>query len=70
MYKKVTKIKEYFGRPPNCICTDVPLFIRLLEYAREEASKDADLHILAERLLELSEEEVLTMEHYEALMKP
>jgi hypothetical protein len=29
--------------------------IRLLEYAREDANSDVDLHFLAERLVELSE---------------
>lgn len=54
----------------DVIKTNVPLMIRLLEYAREDAKKDADLHIVAEKLIELSEEgKVLTMEHYPEIMK-
>jgi hypothetical protein len=39
----------------DTIQVDVPLMIRLLEYAREDANSDVDLHFLAERLVELSE---------------
>lgn len=31
------------------ITVDVPLFIRLLEYAREDAQTDMDLHNVAEK---------------------
>lgn len=50
----------------DIICVDVPLAIRLFEYAREEARTDEDVHILAERLVQLGTEkdEVLTMDHY------
>jgi hypothetical protein len=30
--------------PKDTITVDVPLFIRLLEYAREDAKTDMDLH--------------------------
>ena len=40
--------------PEDVICVDVPLFIRLMEYAREDASTDMDLHRVTERLTELS----------------
>lgn len=39
----------------DTIQVDVPLMIRLLEYAREDAKSDVDLHFLAEKLVELSE---------------
>lgn len=29
---------------------DVPLFIRLLEFAREEAKDDVDLHVITENI--------------------
>jgi len=51
--------------PKDTITVDVPLFIRLLEYAREDANTDMDLHDLAENIIDLSEEgEVLTMDNY------
>jgi len=34
--------------PKDTIKLDVPLFIRLLEYAREDAKDDMDLHRVAE----------------------
>ena len=34
----------------DIIKVDVPLFIRLLEYAREDAKDDEDLHRMTERL--------------------
>jgi hypothetical protein len=43
----------------------VPLFIRLLEYAREDAKTDMDLHKVTENIIMLSEMgEVLTMDQY------
>ena len=55
--------------PKDTITVDVPLFIRLLEYAKEDANTDMDLHDLAERAISLSTEgEVLGMESYDSLV--
>ena len=55
--------------PRDTISVDVPLFIRLLEYAREDAKTDMDLHNVAENIIDLSEEgEVLTMDNYNAIV--
>ena len=55
--------------PKDTITVDVPLFIRLLEYAREDAQTDMDLHDLAENIIQLSEDgEVLTMDDYNAIV--
>jgi hypothetical protein len=55
--------------PKDTIIVDVPLFIRLLEYAREDAKTDMDLHNVAENIIDLSEEEeVLTMDNYNAIV--
>jgi hypothetical protein len=55
--------------PKDIISVDVPLFIRLLEYAKEDANTDMDLHDLAERAINLSTEgEVLGMESYDSLV--
>ena len=39
--------------PRDTIKLDVPLFIRLLEYAREDAKDDMELHRVAENVIEL-----------------
>lgn len=55
--------------PIDAIMMDVPLFIRMLEYAREDASNDMDLHDLAEKAIAMSAEgEVLSMGNYEDLV--
>ena len=56
--------------PSDKITVDVPLFIRLLEYAREDAKTDMDLHNVAENILALSETgKTLTMTQYEEIVK-
>ena len=53
----------------DSVTLDIPLFIRLLEYAREDAQSDADLHSLVERAIQLSgSESVLSMDDYPALV--
>jgi hypothetical protein len=55
--------------PIDAIMMDVPLFIRMLEYAREDASNDMDLHDLAEKAIAMSAKgEVLSMDNYEDLV--
>lgn len=46
---------------------DVPLFIRLLEFAREDAKDDMALHTLTENALKLGDK-TLTMEDYEQIV--
>ena len=54
---------------PDIIAVDVPLFIRLLEFAREDASSDLDLHDIAERAIETVKlRGVLSMDDYETLI--
>jgi hypothetical protein len=56
--------------PEDKVTLDIPLFIRLLEYAREDAQADVDLHFLADNAIRLSAEgEVLNMDHYNDLIK-
>lgn len=51
------------------ITVDVPLMLRLMEYAREDALHDKDLHFVAEHLIRLMEtNELLTMKHYDAIV--
>ena len=48
---------------------DVPLFIRLLELAREDVKQDADLHDVAEIVTKLSAEGPVTMDQYPEIIK-
>jgi len=52
----------------DTISMDVPLFIRILEYSKEDAQTDMDLHHLAEKAIELSKQGVLSMDDYEMLV--
>lgn len=53
----------------DTVTLDIPLMIRLLEYAREDAQTDMDLHNVAEQLIALSKEiGTLTMEQYNSIV--
>ena len=47
---------------------DVPLFIRLLELAREDVKQDADLHDVAEAVIRLSQQGAATMANYDQIV--
>jgi len=56
--------------PQDKITVDIPLFIRLLEYAREDAKTDMDLHNVAENAIKLSETgKTLTMAQYDDVVR-
>jgi hypothetical protein len=56
--------------PTDKLTLDVPLFIRLLEYAREDSTADMDLHKITENALALSETgATLTMANYNTIVK-
>jgi len=44
---------------------DIPLFIRILELAREDVKEDMELHRITERLLSIRKKGVLTMDDYD-----
>jgi len=48
----------------DIIKTDVPVFLRLLELAREDVKQDTDLHDIAQKLIEISQDHVVTMADY------
>jgi len=51
------------------IIMDVPLFIRMLEYSREDAKSDADLHSVTEKIVKLCEKnKILTMKEYNSIV--
>ena len=55
--------------PSDKVTLDIPLFIRLLEYAREDAKTDMDLHNVAEKAIAASETgKTLTMSDYDSLV--
>jgi membrane protein required for beta-lactamase induction len=55
--------------PSDKVTLDIPLFIRLLEYAREDAKTDMDLHNVAEKAISASETgKTLTMADYDSLV--
>lgn len=57
------------NNPQDVIKLDVPLFIRLLEYAREDAKTDMDLHNVTDKIIELAASgEVLDMSTYDSIM--
>lgn len=71
LIKEFDEFKSDESNPKDVIKVDVPLLIRLLEYAREDAKTDMDLHNVAERLINLSSSgEVLSMDDYDAICKP
>lgn len=59
---------------PECtsggfICMNISLLLRLLEYAKEEAKEDIDLHFISEKAQELSKEgRGLTVADYDTLI--
>ena len=51
------------------IIMDVPLFIRMLEYAKEDAKTDMDLHSATERAVKLSKKNnTLCMDQYDSII--
>jgi len=56
--------------PVDVITMDLPLFLRMLEFAREDASQDMDLHDVTEKANMLTKEkDMLTMEDYNEIVK-
>ena len=63
------KKQERLKNPTDTVTVDIPLLIRLLEYAREDAKTDMDLHSVAEKLIAFSKEHAtLTMAQYDAIV--
>ena len=53
----------------DTITMDVPLLLRLLEWAKEDAKTDMDLHHIAENLISLSQKTtLLTMQQYNEII--
>jgi len=55
--------------PTDKVSMDIPLLIRIMEYAREDAKTDMDLHNVAEKLIALSKEGLtLGMDSYDSII--
>jgi ParB-like chromosome segregation protein Spo0J len=62
-------IREEQEDPTDIIAMDVPLFLRMLEYAREDAEQDIDLHKVTERAIEAVKlRGLLSMEDYQDIV--
>jgi len=53
----------------DVITIGVPMFIRLLEFAREDVTEDIALHFIAEKCVDLSKEEIITMDDYADILE-
>jgi hypothetical protein len=53
----------------DTITFDIPLLIRVLEFAREELSSDVNLHRMVERLINMRGKGTLTMNQYGVIVK-
>lgn len=65
--KKELRDKFAQGGPVDAkdtVTVDIPLMIRLLELSKEDIKSDAELHMVVERLLDLKNKPVLTMDDY------
>ena len=73
--KDLKKVQEFFSQPMpgqdavDTISMDIPLFLRMLEYAKEDAQEDVDLHDVTQRATELSKTKpFLSMEDYNEIV--
>lgn len=72
MIKLKDLIKEILDsdNPIDKVTMDIPLLIRLMEYAKEDAQTDMDLHAVAERLVAMSTQgQCLTMNDYNNIVQ-
>lgn len=63
--KKVLMAPAAKENPIDTASLDIPLLIRIMEYAKEDAQSDMDLHKVAENIIKLSKQgRTLTMDDY------
>lgn len=66
---KAKKLAENEEDVVDTVTLDIPLFIRMLEYAKEDAQTDMDLHDVAEKAIALNKsKEMLSMEDYNTII--
>jgi hypothetical protein len=66
----MTTLKQLNERhnPKDVLHITIPLFIKLMEYSREDAKTDMDLHQVAERAIAM-QDKILGMDSYSKLIK-
>ena len=52
----------------DTVTLDVPLLLRMMEYAREDAQEDMDLHNAAERMIAMAKDGPLSMDDYDSIV--
>jgi len=63
------RTKAEVENPVDSVKLDIPLLIRIMEYAREDAKTDLDLHDIAERLISISRSgNTLSMRDYDRIV--
>jgi hypothetical protein len=69
MVKKALMGPTVEENPIDTVSLDVPLLIRIMEYAKEDAQSDMDLHKVAENAIALSKEgKTLNMSDYSSIV--
>tara|TARA_R110000803_G_scaffold23316_2_gene57314 strand:+ start:521 stop:784 length:264 start_codon:yes stop_codon:yes gene_type:complete len=62
-------LKEEQVNPVDSATMDIPLMIRMFEYAREDAKTDMDIHRVTENIIRLSATgKILTMREYDEII--
>ena len=59
---------DSMGDAVDTVTMDIPLLLRMMEYAREDAQEDMDLHDVAERMIKLSKDGPLSMDDYDSIV--
>lgn len=67
LYQKVTS-EEVEEDKVDTVTMDIPLLLRMMEFAREDAQEDMDLHDVAERMIAMSKEGPLSMDDYDSIV--
>ena len=62
----LTDMKEEVDKK-DTVTFDIPLLIRVLELAREDIKSDMDLHRVVERLINMRDQGMLTMDDYDTI---
>lgn len=61
--------EEDKNNPVDVVKMDIPLFIRMLEFAREDAVDDEQLHAVTERITKMAAEgDIITMAEYDKIV--
>lgn len=65
----VEEVPAVNENPEDTVSMNIPLLMRMLEFAKEDAKTDVELHDVVEKLTDLSKNgRVLTMDDYDAII--